>query len=91
MALTSFFARLRLQCLFLYGSSSQKPKVGPPKHKCMTNKLTFPGLSLEAMDALFGVVPHDELAMERGELGAVKNLRKSVEKDMEVEQVEKDS
>ncbi|KEF51707.1 uncharacterized protein A1O9_12342 [Exophiala aquamarina CBS 119918] len=47
------------------------------------------GLSLEAMDALFGVVPHDELALERGQLGAVKNFRKSVEKDVEVEEVEK--
>lgn len=43
------------------------------------------------MDALFGVVPHDELAFERGQLGSVKNIRKSVEKDVEVEQVEKDN
>lgn len=48
------------------------------------------GLSLEAMDALFGVVPHDELALERGELGAVKSIRKSVEKDIAVEQVERE-
>jgi hypothetical protein len=46
-------------------------------------------MSLESMDALFGVVPHDEAALERGQLGAVKDIRKSLEKDISVEQVEK--
>lgn len=32
------------------------------------------GLSLEAMDALFGVVPHDERALAEGRMGAVVNL-----------------
>jgi len=43
------------------------------------------------MDALFGVVPHDEEALEHGKLGSVKNIRKSVDKDVEVEQVEKEN
>jgi hypothetical protein len=47
------------------------------------------GLSLEAMDALFGVVPHDEVALERGQLGVVKAPQESLEKDVQVEQVEK--
>ena len=41
------------------------------------------------MDALFGVVPHDEVALERGQLGSVKAIRGSMEKEVEVEQVEK--
>jgi len=47
------------------------------------------GLSLESMDALFGVVPHNEVALERGQLGSVKPIRESLEKDVQVEQVEK--
>jgi hypothetical protein len=47
------------------------------------------GKSLESMDALFGVVPHDEVALERGQLGSVKPIRESLEKDIQVEQVEK--
>ncbi len=47
------------------------------------------GLSLEAMDALFGVVPHDELALERGQMGSVKAIPHDMEKDVQVEQVEK--
>jgi hypothetical protein len=46
-------------------------------------------MSLESMDALFGVVPHDEAALARGELGAVKPIRESLDKDIKVEQVEK--
>lgn len=43
------------------------------------------------MDALFGLVPRDDAAFERGEMGAVKNIRGSLEKDISVEQVETDS
>jgi len=45
------------------------------------------GLSLEAMDALFGVVPHDELRMEGGYHGAG-GARDSLEKDPTTTQVE---
>lgn len=34
------------------------------------------GLSLEAMDALFGVVPHDHEALAAGRMGAAVNLHK---------------
>ena len=34
------------------------------------------GLSLEAMDALFGVVPHDREALQSGRLGAALNMHK---------------
>ena len=54
-----------------------------------TDRLQTKGLSLEAMDALFGVAPHDEVALERGQLGSVKAIRESMEKDPQVEQVEK--
>lgn len=34
------------------------------------------GVSLEAMDALFGVVPHDHDALQQGRMGAALNLNK---------------
>ena len=42
------------------------------------------------MDALFGVAPYNEAALERGELGSVKNICNSVDKADEIEQVGKD-
>jgi len=45
------------------------------------------GLSLEAMDALFGVVPHDELRLEGGYHGAG-GARDSIEKDHTTTQIE---
>lgn len=49
------------------------------------------GLSLEAMDALFGAAPRDEEAFEKGKLGSVRNIRGNIEKDVSVEQVERDT
>lgn len=45
----------------------------------MREQLVIPetkGVSLEAMDALFGVVPHDHEALQQGRLGAAVNLHK---------------
>jgi hypothetical protein len=44
------------------------------------------------MDALFGVVPHDEVRLRSGELGAsmaIKNIDDDDEKDVATTQVEK--
>jgi hypothetical protein len=54
-----------------YSTDSVFPQTVIPETK---------GVSLESMDALFGVVPHDHDALVQGRLGAAVNLHK-VEND----------
>lgn len=47
------------------------------------------GLSLEAMDGLFGVVPLDGENLERSQMGSVRPIRENLEKDVQVAHIEK--
>ena len=85
-------APLHLLCSSLCTFSFLRPKVTSLLPGVIQTRTDLSlGLSLESMDALFGAAPRDDEAFEKGRLGAVKNIRGSIEKDITVEQVERDA